>query len=112
MPIANCFIAPKLIQTSNTTDDLIAAWAKRSGIDSSEMTIMLTPYEHRLGKEYTVICQLFLPTAWSQSAISALQTGLSHAIADTFSLDNSQIFLMTTLVESGFVVEQGREVKW
>ena len=65
-----------------------------------------------MGKEYAVIATLLLPSIWLRNEISALQKGLARALSVYYSLPNEQVFITTSIVDSGFVVENGNEVTW
>ncbi|MCV5274217.1 hypothetical protein OFC49_26055, partial [Escherichia coli] len=68
--------------------------------------------EAQFGKEYLAVCSLNLPTIWPSKSISLLQLGLSSAISEYYGLDASKVRVMTSLIESGYVVEGGSEIKW
>ncbi|MBY6196832.1 hypothetical protein [Vibrio hangzhouensis] len=112
MPVALCFTAPDLKFPKRHAPDIVELWSKHSGVDVSDMTVTLIPSELQLGKSYAVIGQLNLPSIWSAVNITALQLGLVQALVDGLAIDESQVLVMTSLVESGLVVESGQEVKW
>ncbi|BFM48913.1 hypothetical protein [Marinomonas sp. THO17] len=109
MPIANCLVSSKC-QPGNT--NLIDLWANASGQSSEQMTVTISHYDQQFGHDYEVIVNLYLPSLWSKNTISLLQTGLSKALSEHFSLPIEQVFIMTSLIDSGFVVESGEAVNW
>lgn len=112
MPIANCIFEPDVDFIESDAAKVVVSWAKRSDTDSSEMTMMFTRSDKLIGKQYAATCYLSLPSIWSQASVSKLQLGLAKAICESFSLDISKVIVITTIIDSGFVVENGREVHW
>lgn len=114
MPIANCFISSEHHTQADNTKDLIRLWGEYSGIQQAEgeMTVNILSGYSQFGKKYAAMATLLLPSIWSKDDISALQQGLAHAISDYYLFTLDQVFVTTSIVGSGFVVENGREVKW
>lgn len=55
---------------------------------------------------------LLLPSIWSKPDITSLQVGLAKALALHYDASLEDIFISTSIVNSGMVVESGKEVKW
>lgn len=109
MPIANCFVAS--VPDDLDTSEIVAAWSNRSGIDSDEMTINVLE-AHQAGKPYPVMAWLYLPSIWPDDAVVVLSEGLAAALADAFVVEPSSVQVVTSIVASGFVVEDGGTVNW
>ena len=109
MPIANCFVAS--VPDDLDTSEIVAEWSNRSGIDSDEMTINLLE-AHQTGKRYAVMAWLYLPSIWPDDAVVVLSEGLAAALADAFVVEPSSVQVVTSIVASGFVVEDGGTVNW
>lgn len=109
MPIANCVITPNCRPVEL---NLIELWAAESGYSKDHMTINIITSAEQLGKVYSVMGTLWLPSLWSKESISSLQLGLVKALAEKYSLSLNDVHVMTHLVQSGFVVESGVEVNW
>ena len=109
MPIANCIVTSEC-KSSDT--NLIELWSKESGQSSEGMTVNIISDAQQLGKKYRVIATLHLPSLWSESGISSLQLGLAQALSKYFSLQIDEVFVITNIVESGRVVESGKEERW
>ena len=112
MPIANCIITPKCQKGSDVSGNLIDLWASESKKSSEKMTINILTSSEQLGQQYTIIANLLLPSIWSSSDISSLQLGLAKALSLSFDLSSKEVFVSTSIVESGMVVEAGKEVDW
>lgn len=112
MPIANCFVNENYKEHVEDDSDLIALWANVSHKSPEHMTVNIIYTNEQHGNTYAVMAHLLLPTVWSVEDISLLQTGLAKALACFFQAPINEIHIITTHVESGRVVEQGKEVIW
>lgn len=97
--------------TELATSELVAAWSSRSGVDPDEMTINLLE-SHQAGKPYAIMAWLYLPSIWPGDAVTALSEGLAAALAEAFVLDPSSVQVVTSIVASRLVVEDGETVHW
>lgn len=109
MPIANCLINP---ECNSGPDDLVQLWAEASGKSAKHMTVNIQQVSGQFGHHYAVTAQLFLPSIWPPKDVSALQTGLAKSLSRHFSQPLDAILVMTTIIGSGHVVENGTEVRW
>jgi len=109
MPIANCIITSECQESKY---NLIDCWASESGQSSEHMTVNIITSTQQLGKKYSAMATLFLPSLWSDSAVSSLQIGLAKALAKTYGLSLDDVNVITSIVGSGFVVESGKQEKW
>lgn len=109
MPIAHCIITSDCHAGS---DDLVESWARESGQPSEHMTINVISSTRQYGNRYAVMATLWLPSIWSSSDISSLQLGLARALTNHFSLDSGEVHVITRIVNSGMVIEQGEEAQW
>jgi hypothetical protein len=112
MPVAICNLSPNLTLGDNAPSEIIKQWGRYSGIDASEMTVTLLRAKQQAGKQYGAICTLQLPNIWSVSSVSKLQLGLAKAISEHYRLGASDVLVMTSYLDSGFVVEGGEEIHW
>ena len=109
MPIANCYFASPTDQLD--AHAIVSAWSDRSGIDADEMTVNLVPVDQG-GKPYAVMAWLYLPSLWSEDDVVVLSEGLAAALADLFRVQSSAVQVLTSIVESGLVVEAGETLHW
>ena len=110
MPIANCIVSPDCCST--VQESLSFLWARESGKSEEHMTINVTQYDRQFGKSYPVMANLLLPSAWPVEDVSRLQSGLAQALSLFFSLPVSRIHIVTLIVQSGHVVENGHRIQW
>lgn len=110
MPIARCTVLKTCLQNASLKHDPVVLWREKSGINSDEMTISVTGCEQQFGKQYKVLAELYLPSLWSASNKQQLQLGLALALAEYFSTALNNILVITIMVNSRDVVENGRLV--
>lgn len=111
MPIANCFIQDEL-PPELEIDALTALWSEESGVASEHMTINLIAGTRQAGAPYRAMAFLYLPTLWSSEQRRQLQVGLARALARGFAVTPSQVQIITSIVGSGHVVEDGETQDW
>ena len=109
MPIANCFAVA--VPQDLDADAIAVAWSNHSGITSDEMSVNVVPIQQG-GKHYAVMAWLYLPSLWSDDDVTALGEGLGAALVDTFEVKPSAVQVVTSIVPSGSVVEDGRRLQW
>lgn len=91
---------------------VVHLWSAASSKDADEMTVNLIEISQQFGKQYKIMADLLLPSAWSAADISWLQLGLAKALSTYFCISIDEIIVLTHIVESGRVVESGQEVRW
>lgn len=112
MPIANCIITSNCQKNSDSSKNLIELWASESKKSPEHMTINLITSSEQLGKKYSIMANLLLPSIWPSSDISSLQIGLANALSLYFNVSLEEVFFSTSIVNSGMVVEAGEEIEW
>lgn len=110
MPIAHCIVTPECQPTGS--EDLVALWAAEAQQSPEHMTINIITSTQQHGAAYSVMAQLFLPSLWSRTHISVLQTGLARALARYFRITTEHVHVITHIIPSGYVVEKGEEMIW
>ena len=108
-PIANCIVS---VEIPTKAEEIVKVWSAHSGKPSSEMTVNFSRAETQSGNKYAVVANLYLPSIWQEQDVASLQTGLANAISECFSIGIDSVFVLTTVVSSGCVVESGKVVKW
>jgi hypothetical protein len=111
VPIANCFVHGEL-PSQLEIDALQALWSDEAGIGSEQMTINVIAGTRQTGAPYRVVAFLYLPSLWSSEQVRQLQTGLARALGRGFALAPADIQVITSIVESGQVVEGGETQDW
>lgn len=109
MPIANCIVS---VDKIGDVDLLVARWAQESGESTAPMTVNIIRAAAQGGQRYAVMATLYLPSCWSPASVSALQLGLARALAAHFAVAASAVQVISHILPSGRVVENGEEVRW
>lgn len=112
MPIANCFVSKNCASRADGLDNLVIRWSRESNIASEHMTVNVMERVEQVGSAYEIMATLWLPSLWSRSSVDLLQAGLAKALADSFATSVSEVHVITHIVESGLVVENGKSVTW
>jgi hypothetical protein len=111
VPIANCLVHGEL-PVEFESDALTALWSEESGVGSEQMTINVIAGVRQYGAPYRVVAFLYLPSLWSSEQVRRLQTGLAGALGRGFAVGPAEIQVITSIVESGQVVEGGETQDW
>ncbi len=112
MPIANCLVAKKRYHAGKSSESLVELWATKSGMSSEHMTINIIESKGQQGNAYDVMANLYLPSVWSKRDVDFLQIGLAKTLAEYFNVGVNRVHVMTHIVVSGMVVENGELVEW
>ncbi len=112
MPIANCIVEANYLENIDSSCNLIELWAIESTQSSEHMTINIIPSIEQHGNKYGIMANLFIPTIWQVEDISLLQLGLSRALSSYFKAPINAIHVITTQVNSGMAIEDGKEQQW
>jgi hypothetical protein len=111
VPIANCFVRGEL-PADVDVEGLIALWSEESDVGPEEMTINLIAGARQGGSSYRLMAMLFLPSLWSPDAMRRLQRGLAAALSRGLELPLADVHVITSIVDSGHVVENGETQEW
>ena len=63
-------------------------------------------------EENEVMASPFLPSLWSKQDVNSLQTVLAKALVEYFYVTAKGVHVITSIVDSGMVVENGAFVEW
>ena len=111
MPIANCYIK-KEISGDADFQQLVAEWAKILQLSENDITLNLITDYKQFGQPYLVMVNLFLPSLWSETDIEKIQHTLSDLLQKHLKIDPGQIFIVTSIIESGHVLSEGKVERW
>jgi hypothetical protein len=111
VPIANCFVHDDL-PPERDTDALTALWSDESGVGSEHMTINVISSTRQVGAPYRVMAFLYLPTLWSSKQVRQLQMGLARALSRGLAVPATEVQVISSIVDSGHVVEDGETQDW
>ena len=55
---------------------------------------------------------LYLPDFWTPDEVKGIQVGLLETICKCLEIKKERVFILTSLITSGHVVEDGKIVSW
>jgi hypothetical protein len=111
MPIANCFIKNKNLN-SNEWSIMASEWAQSIEVDTEDICINIITGVIQVGRDYSVLVDLHIPSLWTDKEIKKIQLGLLNVLQKHLDIPPEQIFIMTNIIHSGRVVENGEIVAW
>lgn len=111
MPIAICYTHDKIFDKP-TLQRVATEWAALIEVDTKDIHISIVSPQIQAGQAYKAMVHLFLPTLWTREAVNKIQLSLHQMLMKHANLTSSEIFVITTLVPSGQVVENGCIIHW
>lgn len=111
MPIANCFIKRKDIPET-LLDTMVREWGMRIGVAEKDICLNFISGFVQAGRSYEVMVNLFLPNLWAEQDIRNIQQSLLDILSGSLHLKKEDIFIMTSVIASGHVVENGQIITW
>jgi hypothetical protein len=111
MPIANCFTKNKQ-SSQQEIQEVAEKWAEQIKVDVKDICLTFIPKCNQGGQQYEVLVNLYLPSLWDQDNIKLIQKSLVNILSDFHNTEASEIFIMTSIIQSGHVVENGEIVEW
>ena len=111
MPIANCFIKDKKV-SQQELQQLAEKWASDAEVDVKDICLTFIPNCIQAGQQYIALANLYLPSLWNDEQIHHIQKSLLRIICEFLRVESSEVFIMTSMIQSGHVVESGEIVKW
>lgn len=111
MPIAHCLVNDIDI-VPDQWERIVAELAAKAKLSVSDITLSIVTGIKQFGNPYKVMVNLYLPTLWNSVDIELIQKSLINALVSNLELPPEEIFIMTTLIDSGNVVENGKIVWW
>ena len=112
MPIANCLISPRVAEKIDAAETIVDLWSDYSGQSKEHMTLNLISSLAQAGAQFDAMAFLYLPSLWSEEAVSKLQIGLAKSLSEYFSVPLESVQVVTYIVNSGRVIEDGKQVEW
>lgn len=110
MPIAFCYFTIPVDKLD--FPGLTADWSKEIQVNQQDITLHAISHFQQYGQPYGVMVNLFLPTLWSAADVANIQLALLKMLVKYTRLPEKDIFIMTSLIQSGHVVEQGKITRW
>lgn len=111
MPIANCFIKETQV-SQKEIQSLAKEWAKQVNVDVKDICLTFIPNCVQGGQQYNILINLYLPSLWPDEKVKDIQKCLLTILSNHFRLEPSKIFIITSIIKSGHVVDNGDIVEW
>lgn len=111
MPILHLYTS-NISPTKEQFDTLVVEWANEIAVNIKDISIILIETKIQAGNKYKIIANLYLPSLWNAEDISHIQLSLSRLITRQLNLTSKDVFIMTSTIQSGNVVENGKTIKW
>lgn len=111
MPIATCFLKNKKAD-KNTLDVIANEWSTAINVDVKDISITFVQDYYQAGQNYSALVYLYLPSLWSEKSINNIQTELINLLVKHLNISHDRILIITSIVQSGHVVENGGIVTW
>ncbi len=112
MLIAHCFVSVKYQQAVIGAQNIVGLWHEESLQSAEFMTVNTVNICEQKGKAYGIMANLTLPSLWSEKNVNQLQLGLANALAKYYNAPLKEAHVLTTIIPSGLVVENGQLVTW
>ncbi len=111
MPIANCFINESIPDTK-ILEEMASKFAKDIGVSEQDVCLNFIQNYWQAGIKYKIMCNLFLPSLWNDVDIQRIQSSLKVLLNKYMKATDKEVFIITTMVESGNIIEDGNAVVW
>lgn len=111
MPIANCY-TNKITVSEKQLEALTNEWAQILRIDLKDICLTFIDTSYQAGQHYKIMVNLFLPSLWSKAGVKNIQLTLLRQLINHLNLHENDIFIITSIIESCHVVENGEVVEW
>ncbi len=111
MPIAHCF-CKDISVSKNSWAEIALQWAADIGVDLSDVTLNAIPLAAQCGKNYTLMVNLYLPSLWPEADVARIQESLVKILSAKLQLNEADIFVLTSIIQSGHVCENGATLRW
>lgn len=111
MPIANCYINGIKVSIKQV-ETLTKAWADTIKVALKDICLSFMEVSWQTGQNYKVMVHLFLPTLWGESGIEKVQLSLDKLLKKHLKLGTGDVFIMTSIIQSGNVTENGQIGRW
>lgn len=111
MPIINCY-TKNINLLPEEWDRLVDTWARQIGITRNDITIHIIQEYLQIGALYDLKIELYLPSLWSDEAVTRIQESFLELIEKNLGIKQTNIFLMTQIIQSGHVIDRGEKAEW
>lgn len=110
MPVAVCY--SKTVISTNDLEKVVDEWSELAGVAREDVSITMVNDFIRAGKDYTVVVNLFLPSLWKKNEVIIIEKGFLELLSKYMKIKKEEIFIMTLIIQSQHVIDNGDVVSW
>lgn len=111
MPIATCFLKNKKAD-DNTLGVIANEWSTVINVDVKDISITFVQDYYQAEQNYSALVYLYLPSLWSEKSIKNIQTEPLNLLIQHLNISHDRILIITSIIQSGHVIENGDVVIW
>lgn len=112
MPIANCFLKKEIPITSELLEQIVADLSATIGVDVKDICLNIVNDFYQAGQQYKVFVNLYLPSLWFPKDVNKVQLAFLETLVKHLAVTYEEIFIITSIVQPGNVVENGEIIDW
>lgn len=112
MPIAFFYGVGADNLSKNRCERIIEDWSQTANLSKELCTINVIPNTIQAGNAYKLMVKLYLPSLWSEEEVRHIQQSLSQSIHKNLGLEPEDLFVMTSIIQSGHVIDRGKLEVW
>ncbi|MTI40240.1 hypothetical protein [Fulvivirga lutimaris] len=111
MPIANCYINTKIPEKTDF-NKIVLEWSDKIGASPQDITLNVFTDFVQYGNKDAAMVNLYLPSLWPQQDVENIQSSLSGLLEKYLKIEPDQVFIMTSIIQSGHVFSDGKTERW
>ena len=112
MPIAYLYVNKRVKIDETQSERLIDDWSKIANVNKEYCTINVVENFIQVGTLYKVMVNLYLPSLWEEDDIRKIQKSLFESIVNNLDIEPNDVFIMTSVIQSGHVLDKGTLEEW
>ncbi|SFB36529.1 hypothetical protein SAMN04488072_11964 [Lentibacillus halodurans] len=112
MPIAFFHASKDLKISKKQCERMLEDWATAASVGKEYCTINVVENIMQVGANYKLMVKLYLPSLWEENNVREIQRFLFQSIYDQLEIEKEDIFIMTSIIQSGHVMDKGKLEIW
>ena len=110
MPIANCIL--RVSPDTEACEGVLGELSRRLDIEPENITLNFTNSDHQVGQRYDLMIHLYLPSLWTAEEAEKIGLVFIEVISKGLGVRSEDASLITTIVQSGHVIDNGTVQRW
>ncbi|HTF82099.1 MAG TPA: hypothetical protein VL947_10250 [Cytophagales bacterium] len=112
MPIAQFLVKKDVEVSADALNNIVIDISQTIGVDEKDICLNVINDFLQAGQQYKVFVNLYLPSLWFPKDSAKVQLIFLETIVKYLSVIKDDVFIITTIVEPGNVVENGDIIDW